>query len=258
MHAAHTHLMKLDHELITVMDLAEPLVSFDQDAPTSAVKAFMKKNGFDVVGVRREGRVAGYARYNDLDDGPLVTPINEFQEGDVLPSAASLYDAFETIAQNRRIFVEILGQVGAIATRADLRKLPVRLWLFGIVTLTEIEMTRLLRKYHPTDKTLECLLSEGRLDAAQKIYNLYQKKGEELKLLDCLQFCDKAQLIVKTPEIWNSLNFSSKGKFEELFQKLEGKRDQLAHGHDFVPHDATSLFTLVKQSKQVLERFKAL
>jgi hypothetical protein len=47
-------------ETFTARDIAEPLASFDANAATVDVSAFMEARCFDVVGIRREGRIVGY------------------------------------------------------------------------------------------------------------------------------------------------------------------------------------------------------
>ena len=48
------------------------------------------------------------------------------------------------LADSPRLFVRVLGAVGGIITMSDLQKPPVRMWLFGMITLMEMRMTRLI------------------------------------------------------------------------------------------------------------------
>ena len=54
-------LKKLSQEGFTAMDIAEPLVSFDAEKQAREVKAFMVERDFDLIGVRGDGLVCGYA-----------------------------------------------------------------------------------------------------------------------------------------------------------------------------------------------------
>ena len=62
-------LKKLSQEEFTAMDIAEPLVSFDEEKQTPEVKAFMAARDFDLIGVRRSDLVCGYALLDELAEG---------------------------------------------------------------------------------------------------------------------------------------------------------------------------------------------
>jgi hypothetical protein len=56
-------------ETFTARDIAEPLVSYDGTTSFAAARAVMVARGFDVVGVRKEGQVAGYVEKDSVKDG---------------------------------------------------------------------------------------------------------------------------------------------------------------------------------------------
>jgi len=53
---------RLFTEGFMAIDIAEPLASFDADKNAADTLQFMNKNNLDVVGVRRDGVVAGYVQ----------------------------------------------------------------------------------------------------------------------------------------------------------------------------------------------------
>jgi hypothetical protein len=64
-------------ETFTARDIAEPLASFDADATSEEVEAFMKARNLDVVGIRRDGAIVGYVQRGTLDGatcGGKMTP----------------------------------------------------------------------------------------------------------------------------------------------------------------------------------------
>ena len=75
-----SRLPRLFVEGFSAMDIAEPLVSFDESTRSEDVKAFMKEKDFDLVGVRRDGLVEGYVRREELVSGWLDEVIQAFQE----------------------------------------------------------------------------------------------------------------------------------------------------------------------------------
>ena len=58
--ATSIRLRRVFTEGFTVMDIAEPLASFDAERPADDVRRFLEGHDYDLAGVRREGVVAGY------------------------------------------------------------------------------------------------------------------------------------------------------------------------------------------------------
>ncbi|MHC4206613.1 MAG: HD domain-containing protein, partial [Planctomycetota bacterium] len=47
--------------------------------------------------------------------------------------------------RSKYCFVSVLGNVGGVITRSDIQKPPVRMWLFGMITILEMFISRLLK-----------------------------------------------------------------------------------------------------------------
>ena len=116
-------------QAFVVHDIAEPLVSFDDFASTKQVLALMKAHRFEVVGIRREGRVEGYVESADLGDGVCADYVRPFDDTLVVSSTLPLPDLVLRFREHRRLFISIFGSVGGIVSRTDLDKPPVRMWL---------------------------------------------------------------------------------------------------------------------------------
>ena len=89
-----------------------------------------------------------------------------------------LADVVFGLAKSPRLFVRVLGTVGGIITMSDLQKPPVRMWLFGMITLIEIRISRLIEQMCPGDSWKQHV-SEGRL---QKAEALWRNGGGETKV----------------------------------------------------------------------------
>ena len=61
-----SRLRRLFLEGFSAMDVAEPLVSFDESAEAEDVRKFMQERAYDLVGVRQNGLVEGYVRRENL------------------------------------------------------------------------------------------------------------------------------------------------------------------------------------------------
>jgi hypothetical protein len=210
------------------MDVAEPLVSFDEDASAPAVRALLEARGQELAGVRREGLVAAYAIAAELGDGALGAWAREFVADDLVPATASLSDTIGSLDANGRCFVSILGRPGGIVTFRSLEKPPVRMWLFGMITIFEGFLADTIRKTWP-DGSWAALLSPGRRAKAEELLAERARRGEPGDLLDCLQLADKAGLLTKRPEFLARTQFGSKRAADDAYQRVQALRNALAH-----------------------------
>ena len=160
----------------SVMDLAEPLVSFDEEAPAPEVRAFLEERGFSLVGIRRQGLVAAFAFASDLGAGRLGDHAREFGPDDLIPATASLPDTIASLDANGRCFVSILGRPGGIVTFRELDKPPVRMWLFGMITMLETYLGRTIRATWPADGWAE-LLTQARRARAEELLAERRRRG---------------------------------------------------------------------------------
>ena len=230
-----SRLRRLFLEGFSAMDIAEPLVSFDENAQVADVQQFMQKKRFDLVGVRRNGLVEGYVRYEDLTSGVCGDHFRPFTpDDDLVPDTANLIDVVKSLAINQQCFVTILDHVGAIITLTDLEKPPMRMFLFGMITIIEMTMTEVLRQRYPGDSWQE-FLSEKRVDVARKLQEERNRRGQQVELVDCLQFGDKGWIITYDDELRESLGHKSRRETRTAVKEFETLRNNLAHTQEIIP-----------------------
>lgn len=178
-------------EGFSALDIAEPLVSFDAEADVKHVQAYMIEKDFDLVGIRENGLVTGYVRREDLESGLCGDHLLPFHlEDDLIPDTANLLDVVKSLAINKQCFVTILEQPGAIITLSDLEKPPMRMFLFGMITLGEMLMTEIIKNRYSDGGWREYVSSE-RLAMAERLQEERQRRGQTVDLIDCLQYGDK-------------------------------------------------------------------
>lgn len=244
-------LARVFHQAFGVMDVAEPLVSFDAAAPAIEVRDFLETRGWQLVGVRAGGLVSGYGLREEIWEGRLGDYSHPFGPDDVVPSSASLAETIDSLARNGRCFVSALGRVAAIVTFRDLEKPPVRMWLFGLVTIVEMQLTRSIQQYW-TDEEWRAALSPARVRAAEELQSERLRRGREVSLVDCLQFSDKAKVLVKQPGVPERIGFPSRRQAEIGFQQLQALRNDLAHAQEIASEDWPSLVLLARNIERVV------
>ena len=223
-------------EGFSVMDVAEPLVSVDAERPAQEVSQLLEARDFDLVGVREDGLVTGYAPRESLTTGRCGQHRRPFEADDLVVETASLRDAIQSLGANRRCFVTVLGQPAAIVTVSDLEKPPVRMFLFGLITLLEGFMTRELQRRFPGD-AWQALVPASRLAKAEELLAERRRRGQPGLLLDCLQFSDKGEIMLGIEALGGPLAFQqpSRKAAKRALKELETLRNNLAHTQQIIP-----------------------
>ncbi|MGB5248422.1 MAG: bifunctional (p)ppGpp synthetase/guanosine-3',5'-bis(diphosphate) 3'-pyrophosphohydrolase, partial [Gammaproteobacteria bacterium] len=134
--------------------------------------------------------------------------------------------------------------------RSDFHKPVVRMWLFGIVTLVEMEVTERIAARWP-DESWRSLISARRLEKAEALKAERERRGSNCRLLDCLQLSDKGRLVLANPEFLAELEFRTAGAFKRALKELEGLRNNLAHGQEFVTDDWAQIVRMVLRMEEI-------
>ena len=237
---------------IKARHITEPFCSFDDSAIAQDVKIFLDKKDYDIVGVRTNGILNGYAFREDLAEGPLSKYFKEFDPRELLPDTASISEVLKVIIDFKHVFILSFGRVAGIITRGDLQKIPIRMWLFSLISLIEMQMLRIIRERFPKN-SWDKLISPGRNKKAKKFFRDNESKNEEIDLADCLQFCDKYTIISKTEDLLEKLQCSKKD-FCTLSEDLKWLRDNLAHAQDIISNDWPSIIDLSRTAEEFLKR----
>ena len=247
-------LRDLFENTITVRKIAEPLVSFDGEHSAESAREFMEKRNFDVMGVREDGEVAGYVRRKDLSGEQVRDHLVGF-EGAFVPDSAPLVNVIQALRNHEAVFVSVFGRVSGIVTLGDLQKAPVRMWLFGLISLVEMQMLRLIRDRYPGDSWC-ALLSEKRLASAQNLLADRRKRNLETGLSDCIQWCDKRDILLKDKQLFLLGVFSGKEEGDQFLRQLEQLRNDLAHAQDIIKGRWPELADIVIQAEEFLHRLE--
>lgn len=237
----------------TARDIAEPLRSFDLVRPAAEIAAVLGRHGLAVAGLRREGVAAGYLRAAHLAEGPASEHLRPYAAGQVIPGEAPLSEVIGILFRFDFCFVTALGDVCGVITRGDIQKPVVRMWLFGIITLVEMDLAARIRAIWPDGGWIH-RVSAARLDKAQALLAERRRRGQSPELLDCLQLADKAAVLMQDPEQRTAFGFDSKGAAQRVARDLESLRNNLAHAQDIVTHDWPQIARLARRIEDSLAR----
>ena len=235
-----TRLSRTFSRSLSALDLAEPLASLDENQPVALGAELMQARNVSVLGVRRAGFVAGWVGRNDLVGGTLGECAREIRRKEVLVESASLDVVLGALTAAEQVFIEWCGEVTAVITRRDLQKPPLRMWLFGAITVLDENLTWAVGELFPND-SWQSQISPGRLEKAVALRAERQRRGSECSLLDCLQVKDKADILISDSNSLTALGLQSRREADRLTSDIEKLRNHLAHAQELeAEHLATA------------------
>lgn len=249
-------LRSLFEDSITVEYVAEPLKGVSAEADVTEVLDWMEAHDFDVVGVKSGDGISGYVERSSLINscGKCGDCQHIFHPSELIAISTPLIKLLPILQQTSRVFVLDCNQVSGILTCGDLQKAPVRMLLFSLVTLLEMNLLRLIRLYYPQD-SWQKLLKRERLDTIKRLWQESQARNEAMDLLDYLQFCDKRELVLHHSQLLEQLELKSKRSGEKFLKAAEQLRNRLAHAQDLVASSSwTELISLAAEIETLLRR----
>ena len=235
-------------------DIAQYLISYDASRSSELVRERMEELGVDIAAIRDDGFVVGFVRREEITDGRVSRVIRPCDEVPILHSDAPLRDAIRLVAKHGFVFVTTLGDVGGLITRDDLQKPPVRMWLFGLITVLERAFAQMIKSRYPGD-TWRSRISPGRHELAIKLLDERRRRNEDPDLVDCLQFSDKALIVFKDEEARVRLDIPSMSVAKETIKLLERLRNSLAHSQKIVGESWPMALGLAARVNDVLELY---
>jgi hypothetical protein len=126
------------------------------------------------------------------------------------------------------------------------------MWLFGLITLIEMRFITLIEHHFEGDDWVK-YLSDNRVAKAADLQQERQRRGQEPRLLDCLQFSDKAQIVIRDQVLREQVGFQSRRQAEQAIKNLERLRNNLAHAQDIVSLDWLTIVNLSENLEAVIE-----
>ena len=219
---------------ISVRHIAEFDLEFADAADDGEkVEKQMAEEDFDVMPVRADGEVVGYVVRAELRGGSCLEQVRQITVDDLVSDSTPLMVVLELLGRRQWLFVLQENKVVGIVTVADVRKPPVQMYLFGLLIILELKLTRLIKHYWRQEGEWSSFLSPKRLSAANERLVDRQRRNEGLRLIDCLTMADKREIIEETPAVLEGLSMS-KAQFRKLLKLAEDVRNQLAHAQDFL------------------------
>ncbi len=110
------------------------------------------------------------------------------------------------------------------------------MWLFGLITMIEMRFNSLIEQRFDDEGWMQ-YVSPARVEKARELLTERRRRGQNPSLLDCLQFADKAQIVVRDETLRKRVGFASRRRGDEVIAGIERLRNNLAHAQDIVSFD---------------------
>ncbi|MBC8213094.1 MAG: hypothetical protein H8E71_00415 [Candidatus Marinimicrobia bacterium] len=224
-------LRKIFKNSITVKDISSKFAYKDGDEKVKFIKNVLITNDYDVMGIK-SGSTSGYILINDLTSniGKIIKYIRHFEPSELISETTPLVDIFQLLKEKERIFVLSKNKIDRIVTRSDLQKAPVRMLIFGFISILEMYFLSIIKKSYQNESWIQ-YLTEKRVENAKIVHSLRKEKNEALELVDCIQISDKRDLLLNNKALLEHIGFNSKTSFDKFMKKVEKIRDKIAHSH---------------------------
>jgi hypothetical protein len=254
---ANQRLVDVFTHAFAAKDIAEPLLSLDIDNPTSEAHLIMGSQSINLMGLRDKGEICGYVRRSDLSagTGTCRDHLRPFRPGQIIRDDSPLSELIEVLTRQEYAFISVIGVVGGYISRGHLNNPVTRMWLFGILTLFEMQMVRQIREYFP-DESWRALVPKARLDKASMLEQERSRRNQHGTLLECLQFSDKGQILLQHPLGLKLLDIRSRAAAKRMIKSVESLRNNLAHGQDIVKYDWASIAGIAGRLEEASYRNK--
>ena len=251
--SSYQSLRSLYEQNITVNSIAEHLDTCLLHDDANQIQNMMVMKDYDVLGVEENGIVIGYVVRDELRKGTCKEYYRGFSPTELVSESTSLLQTLFIFKEIKRIFILEGNRITKVVTLADLQKPPIRMLLFGLISLLEMHLYRIINDYFPNGAWKKHL-NPNRINFAEDLYSLRKSKNEAIQLSDCLQICDKRDIILNEDKLRERLGIENKTKGKQFFKKLEELRNNLAHSQDIQTENSwNEMFSLIEQTESILE-----
>lgn len=247
--------MKIFESDITASNIDSQLIFVDRNSDSSVIKEKMSKYDFDVLGTTDDEGKEGYVENANLDNGSSYLNFNSFDSSDLIADTTPLIDVFPLLREEpHRLFVLYGNQIRGIITISDLQKIPVRIFLFGLISILEMKVTQIIRNRYKNE-TWEQKITYDRLKPAKKLHERQKLINENIELLDCLMLFDKNTIILKTNDVIDKLGYS-KNNLKKIFGRILNLRDTIAHSRDLTNLNSSKIIDLSIDIGMLLKKMR--
>ncbi len=237
------------NHLFSARDIATPIaLSFDLATAAEYIRDILTERTPPIATLRRAGQVVGYVSVEHLREcRDTAAALRKFLPGQVIEDSASFPEVILVLTRHDFCFVRSRTEIVGVIGRQDINHPYMRMWLFGIVTLMEMQLNDWLHQTFGDSDAWQQALPEARLRQARHLQEERRRLGQTADLLDCLQLADKATLLLQQEGMHEKLGFPSRRAAKTVIRQFQSLRNHLAHAQDLSRHDWAQIARIGKR-----------
>lgn len=229
--SSYLSLKNLYQENITVKSIAQELEFCSMEESAIHIKNQLDKKHFDILAVEEQGEIVGYIERHELGEGRIADYMRAFSPRELVSDSTPLIQLLSIFKKKTRVFVLENNSIKKLITYADLQKPPIRMLIFGYITLLEMRLSDIIL-HRFGEESWYPMISEDRLHKANELYVRRVEKNEEINLIECLQISDKFDIIHKDKELRAFFQIPSKSKGKKDANAIRKLRDKISHANE--------------------------
>lgn len=223
------------------------LYSPDPEKDAATVKQQMDDRKIDVAPLNEQPCYHRYIDAKELANGHCGKYAHSIDVTMIVAETLPVADLFEMLQKQPFLFVLQGRSIVGIVTKADLQRVPVRILMFGLITLLEMNLRESIREYYGDDDWIRVLNDKERLQKARDLQAKRISKDASIGLLECTQLCDLKEIIACSPLLQEIFAGLSKKQFRTRLKRIEKYRNDLAHAQVLDLDQLLSIFSEIKQ-----------
>lgn len=228
-------LKKMFTDTLTAKFISEELQCCKDSDDALHAKEKLESLEFDSAGVIDEnGRKIGYVITKELAEGNIKKFIHEFNFSLIISDSTPLSEMINVFKDNDFVYVNYIDQVYGIVTKADLNKPPVRVYLFGVISLFEMHLTYWVAELFK-ENSWESVITNKRTESAKKIFESRKEDNmnQNITVIECLQLCDKRDILSTNTDFLKLIDLNDRD-FISFMRDVESIRNNIAHSQSSI------------------------
>ena len=240
---------------VTQIMVAEPDFCTKSDDPLTILEVMHRKN-YDIMPVKENGKFVGYVEKSLLVKIKQIEPAIQQIKLDIVVSADTrVHEMIDLFQKSRFFFVNRANDLVGLVTYADLDKIPVRAWLFILISKFEFLLLQLIKNFHKGSSWLDELTPKRR----KKIADLFDEKRRhdiDISLEDCLNFGDMIELLECDSKLRSFVGYSSKSSCKRECSGLDVLRNNVMHPSNSLVNNYDGVKTLSERIERLQQATK--
>jgi len=262
---------------ISVQDVAiSDIIVCERSDVVSDVLATMESLDIDIVPVDDAGTRAEYVERRALRNTHCGSTIGDgprrrIEVSDLVSMSSPLRNTVRLLDRRQWLLTLEGNFIAGIVTRGDLQRPPMRMYLFGLLSLFEANLLRAIQNEYPHDEWR--MLPDFPKKTSRSAFSVQKKRSdseeEPLSLSECLMLRGKLEVVRRTPAWHAPLKLESSALFQgngteepsDCLNDLVELRNNLSHADDLTqgfPNRWADVFLLVERLELMTESVESL